>query len=98
DLHSIHVELATRGWWRLLVLLRSERVRDASCRPLFAFGGDLLVALAVRKAVEVGVRKIAGGRSGEVDDVEEPLAVVGAQARSAADDLLELGQGVHDSG
>ena len=40
---------------------------------------------------------MAGGRAGEVDDVEVFLAVIDLESRATADDLLELGSGAHDT-
>ena len=47
---------------------------------------------------KVGIGKHARGRAGVIDDVEPELAVVVAQARAAADDLLELAHGPDDAG
>ena len=50
----------------------------------------------LRVAVEVRVGEQAGGPAGVVEDVEEQLAVIVADAGAPADDLLELGHGVDD--
>ena len=50
-----------------------------------------------RVAIELGVGEQPGGL-GEVEDVEEELAVVVPQPGAATDDLLELHDGVHHAG
>ncbi len=48
-------------------------------------------------AVEGRVGEIAGGGAGVIEDVEEILLVIGADAGAAADDLLELDHGIDEA-
>ena len=57
--------------------------------------GDVLGQL--REPVKAGVGKLAGGRSGVVQDVEIELAVVLPNPGAPPDDLLELAHGVNDA-
>ena len=63
----------------------------------FAVVVDLLFGDQRRIAVEIRVGKQPCGRAGVVEDVEEQLAVVVADAGAAADDLLELGHRADDA-
>ena len=110
DLHlpAIDIELTPLPLW--LVVALTELPGDLGFLAHRLLGRDhLLVAcghpLVVhrhlghdgRVAVELGVGEEAGGL-GEVEDVEEELAVVVPEPGAATDDLLELHDGIDDAG
>src|SRR3984893_18603870 len=64
----------------------------------FAVRRDLLFCDPSRVAVEQGVSEQPGGRPGVVKDVEPELAVIVADARAAANDLLELAHRTNHTG
>ena len=107
DLAVIDVELA----WRRVGPVRRIGVVDRKVRHVRLLGGGILrfglfddltlgvdrfLPRAGRFAVEIGIGELLRRRAGIVDDVEGELAVIGAQARAAPDDLLELRHGADD--
>src|SRR6266542_1179021 len=59
---------------------------------------DLFLTDERRVAVEIRVCKPLRRRTGIIDDVEPKFSVIIAHARSAPDDLFELGQRADDAG
>jgi hypothetical protein len=70
--------------------LRNVRGRfdDGVDRFAALIDGDFLDTC--RLAIEIRIGEVAGGSAGKIDDDEVFLAVIDLQARSTADDLLEL--------
>ena len=76
----------------------TRRVLGLALLDGFAVFVDDGFRLADRIAVEGGIGEHARRGAGIVDDVEGELAVVGAQAGAATDDLLELGHRADSTG